>query len=111
MQAESILQELTRKVVEKEEGLQQQEVDHIDHDSEDEYTLSKLCNFLYIYICPYSVILSSSYANLIILKFFITICFITNILSIIQFQFQKCIKYKFVHSIIYSYFILYFLYK
>ncbi|XP_043498193.1 dmX-like protein 2 isoform X6 [Polistes fuscatus] len=41
MQAESILQELTRKVVEKEEGLQQQEVDHTDHDLEDEYALKK----------------------------------------------------------------------
>ncbi|XP_024225203.1 dmX-like protein 2 isoform X2 [Bombus impatiens] len=36
MQAESILQELTRKVVEKEEGLHQQDVDHTDHDSEEE---------------------------------------------------------------------------
>ncbi|KAG9436417.1 dmX-like protein 2 isoform X1 [Apis mellifera carnica] len=36
MQAESILQELTRKVVEKEEGLHQQDVDHMEHDSEEE---------------------------------------------------------------------------
>ena len=37
MQAESILQELTRKVVEKEEGLHQQDMDHGgEHDSEDE---------------------------------------------------------------------------
>ncbi|XP_015601429.1 dmX-like protein 2 isoform X2 [Cephus cinctus] len=41
MQAESILQELTRKVVEKEEGLQHQEADHADHDSEDEHTPKK----------------------------------------------------------------------
>ncbi|XP_017883774.1 dmX-like protein 2 isoform X2 [Ceratina calcarata] len=36
MQAESILQELTRKVVEKEEGLHQQDVEHAEHDSEEE---------------------------------------------------------------------------
>lgn len=43
MQAESILQELTRKVVEKEEGLhQQQDADHTDHDSEEEGLSSKL---------------------------------------------------------------------
>ncbi|XP_053977802.1 dmX-like protein 2 isoform X7 [Hylaeus volcanicus] len=36
MQAENILQELTRKVVEKEEGLHQQEIDRADHDSEEE---------------------------------------------------------------------------
>ncbi|XP_076665130.1 rabconnectin-3 alpha isoform X3 [Andrena cerasifolii] len=42
MQAESILQELTRKVVEKEEGLHQQDMDHGgDHDSEDEGGVSK----------------------------------------------------------------------
>ncbi|XP_034938961.1 dmX-like protein 2 isoform X2 [Chelonus insularis] len=38
MQAENILQELTRKVVEKEEGLRHHESDHVDHDSEDEHT-------------------------------------------------------------------------
>lgn len=36
MQAENILQELTRKVVEKEEGLQHQDAEHVEHDSEDE---------------------------------------------------------------------------
>ncbi|KAK9294166.1 hypothetical protein QLX08_011144 [Tetragonisca angustula] len=36
MQAESILQELTRKVVEKEEGLHQQDVDHTDHETDHE---------------------------------------------------------------------------
>ncbi|XP_077255779.1 rabconnectin-3 alpha isoform X4 [Temnothorax americanus] len=42
MQAENILQELTRKVVEKEEGLQhQQEAEHVEHDSEDECTPKK----------------------------------------------------------------------
>ncbi|XP_066592575.1 dmX-like protein 2 [Prorops nasuta] len=41
MQAENILQELTRKVVEKEESLQHQEADNIDHDSEDEHTPKK----------------------------------------------------------------------
>lgn len=41
MQAENILQDLTRKVVEKEEGLQHQEhVEHVEHDSEDECTPS-----------------------------------------------------------------------
>ncbi|XP_011350264.1 dmX-like protein 2 isoform X5 [Ooceraea biroi] len=38
MQAENILQELTRKVVEKEEGLQHQDAEHVEHDSEDECT-------------------------------------------------------------------------
>lgn len=69
MQAESILQELTRKVVEKEEGLQQQEVDHIDHDSEDEYTLSKLYNFLYVYmslLCYFEFIIYYLYIIFII---------------------------------------------
>ncbi|KAL6428109.1 hypothetical protein ACFW04_008468 [Cataglyphis niger] len=42
MQAENILQELTRKVVEKEEGLQHQEhAEHVEHDSEDECTSKK----------------------------------------------------------------------
>lgn len=42
MQAENILQELTRKVVEKEEGLQHQEhTEHAEHDSEDECTPKK----------------------------------------------------------------------
>ncbi|XP_058802358.1 dmX-like protein 2 isoform X2 [Phymastichus coffea] len=42
MQAEHILQELTRKVVEKEEGIGHHlEGDHIDHDSEDEHTPKK----------------------------------------------------------------------
>ncbi|XP_011258519.2 dmX-like protein 2 isoform X5 [Camponotus floridanus] len=42
MQAENILQELTRKVVEKEEGLQHQEhAEHVEHDSEDECTPKK----------------------------------------------------------------------
>ncbi|CAL1683436.1 unnamed protein product [Lasius platythorax] len=42
MQAENILQELTRKVVEKEEGLQHQEhTEHVEHDSEDECTPKK----------------------------------------------------------------------
>ncbi|XP_012281901.1 dmX-like protein 2 isoform X2 [Orussus abietinus] len=41
MQAENILQELTRKLVEKEEGLQHPEGDHADHDSEDEHTPKK----------------------------------------------------------------------
>ncbi|XP_046412753.1 dmX-like protein 2 isoform X1 [Neodiprion fabricii] len=40
MQAENILQELTRKVVEKEEGLQH-DGDNVDHDSEDEHTPKK----------------------------------------------------------------------
>jgi len=41
MQAENILQELTRKVVEKEEGLQHhQDAEHMEHDSEDECTPS-----------------------------------------------------------------------
>lgn len=40
MQAENILQELTRKVVEKEEGLQHQDAEHVEHDSEDECTPS-----------------------------------------------------------------------
>lgn len=40
MQAENILQELTRKVVEKEEGLQHQDTEHAEHDSEDECTPS-----------------------------------------------------------------------
>ena len=40
MQAESILQELTRKVVEKEEGMQHHEAEHADHDSEGEHTPS-----------------------------------------------------------------------
>lgn len=47
MQAESILQELTRKVVEKEEGLHQQDVDHTDHDSEEE----GLSSTFYVCIC------------------------------------------------------------
>lgn len=42
MQAENILQELTRKVVEKEEGLQHQDAEHAEHDSDDECTPSKL---------------------------------------------------------------------
>lgn len=33
-------QELTRKVVEKEEGMQNQEVEQTEHDSEDEHTPS-----------------------------------------------------------------------
>lgn len=38
-----LLKELTRKVVEKEEGLHQHhEADHIEHDSEEEHTPSKL---------------------------------------------------------------------
>ncbi|KYM98277.1 DmX-like protein 2 [Cyphomyrmex costatus] len=41
MQAENILQELTRKVVEKEEGLQHQDAEHVEHDSEDECTPKK----------------------------------------------------------------------
>ncbi|XP_043473124.1 dmX-like protein 2 isoform X3 [Leptopilina heterotoma] len=41
MQAENILQELTRKVVEKEEGMQNQEVEQTEHDSEDEHTPKK----------------------------------------------------------------------
>ncbi|XP_072743215.1 dmX-like protein 2 isoform X6 [Anoplolepis gracilipes] len=42
MQAENILQELTRKVVEKEEGLQHQEhTEQVEHDSEDECTPKK----------------------------------------------------------------------
>ncbi|XP_032686027.1 dmX-like protein 2 isoform X2 [Odontomachus brunneus] len=41
MQAENILQELTRKVVEKEEGLQHQDTEHAEHDSEDECTPKK----------------------------------------------------------------------
>ncbi|XP_033329143.2 rabconnectin-3 alpha isoform X7 [Megalopta genalis] len=41
MQAENILQELTRKVVEKEEGLQQQDLEHAEHDSEEEGPLKK----------------------------------------------------------------------
>ncbi|XP_011309847.1 dmX-like protein 2 isoform X2 [Fopius arisanus] len=41
MQAENILQELTRKVVEKEESLQHHDSDHADHDSEDEHTPKK----------------------------------------------------------------------
>ncbi|XP_019697978.1 dmX-like protein 2 isoform X2 [Harpegnathos saltator] len=41
MQAENILQELTRKVVEKEEGLQHQDAEHTEHDSEDECTPKK----------------------------------------------------------------------
>ncbi|XP_044575804.1 dmX-like protein 2 isoform X2 [Cotesia glomerata] len=41
MQAEGILQELTRKVVEKEEGLRNHEADHTEHDSEDELTPKK----------------------------------------------------------------------
>ncbi|KAL7295893.1 hypothetical protein TKK_0010937 [Trichogramma kaykai] len=46
MQAESIIQELTRKVVEKEDGIHhhhhnQSETDHVDHDSEDEHTPTK----------------------------------------------------------------------
>lgn len=42
MQAENILQELTRKVVEKEEGLQHQEhAEHVEHESEDECTPKK----------------------------------------------------------------------
>ncbi|XP_044020160.1 dmX-like protein 2 isoform X2 [Aphidius gifuensis] len=45
MQAENILQELTRKVVEKEEGLHNNnhhhETDHVEHDSEDEHTPKK----------------------------------------------------------------------
>lgn len=41
LQAENILQDLTRKVVEKEEGLQHHESDHLDHDSEDEHTPSE----------------------------------------------------------------------
>ena len=47
MQAENILQELTRKVVEKEEGLQHQEqhAEHVEHDSEDDATSTNL------YIC------------------------------------------------------------
>ncbi|KAK0178125.1 hypothetical protein PV328_002103 [Microctonus aethiopoides] len=42
LQAENILQDLTRKVVEKEEGLQHHESDHLDHDSEDEHTPSTI---------------------------------------------------------------------
>ncbi|XP_031780869.1 dmX-like protein 2 isoform X2 [Nasonia vitripennis] len=43
MQAENILQELTRKVVEKEEGMHHHpESDHADHDSEDEHTPSSI---------------------------------------------------------------------
>jgi len=41
MQAENILQELTRKVVEKEESLQHQDTEHVEHDSEDECTPSE----------------------------------------------------------------------
>jgi len=43
MQAENILQELTRKVVEKEESLQHQDAEnmHVEHDSEDECTPSE----------------------------------------------------------------------
>ncbi|KAH0954621.1 hypothetical protein HN011_003189 [Eciton burchellii] len=41
MQAENILQELTRKVVEKEESLQHQDTEHVEHDSEDECTPKK----------------------------------------------------------------------
>ncbi|KAJ8668951.1 hypothetical protein QAD02_000210 [Eretmocerus hayati] len=47
MQAENILQELTRKVVEKEEGMHHhhhhhhQDADHADNDSEDEHTSKK----------------------------------------------------------------------
>lgn len=48
MQAESILQELTRKVVEKEEGLHQQDVDHMEHDSEEE-GLSSMFSIFNIY--------------------------------------------------------------
>lgn len=42
LQAESILQELTRKVVEKEEGLHHQDMEHADHDSEEEGPFSEL---------------------------------------------------------------------
>lgn len=45
MQAEHILQDLTRKVVEKEEGLQNHDVEHGEHDSEDEHTPSELFFF------------------------------------------------------------------
>lgn len=50
MQAENILQELTRKVVEKEEGLQHQDAEqHVEqHDSEDECTPS-----MYLIYCIY----------------------------------------------------------
>lgn len=51
MQAENILQELTRKVVEKEEGLQHQEhAEHVDHDSEDECTPSMHLTYQNTYI-------------------------------------------------------------
>lgn len=49
MQAENILQELTRKVVEKEEGLQHQDAEHVEHDSEDECTPS-MHNFVWMYV-------------------------------------------------------------
>lgn len=48
MQAESILQELTRKVVEKEEGLHQ-DMEHVaDHDSEEEGLSSEFSDFISI---------------------------------------------------------------
>lgn len=50
MQAENILQELTRKVVEKEEGLQHQDTEHVEHveHDEDECTPS-----MYLIYCVY----------------------------------------------------------
>jgi hypothetical protein len=51
MQAENILQDLTRKVVEKEEGLQHQEhPEHVEHDSEDECTPSMHLIYFIAYI-------------------------------------------------------------
>lgn len=50
MQAENILQELTRKVVEKEEGLQHQDAEHVEHDSEDECTPSMHLIYLIAFI-------------------------------------------------------------
>ena len=44
------LQELTRKVVEKEEGIHHHsEADHVDHDSEDEHTPSTFSKIYFWY--------------------------------------------------------------